>query len=57
MEGMTPTYAVPMFGGEGYSRSPFAMADDFTAWLFNDQNYTAVASKQVRGSRAVCVSD
>jgi hypothetical protein len=39
MEGMTPTYAVPMFGGEGYSRSPFAMADDFTAWLFNDQNF------------------
>jgi hypothetical protein len=44
MEGMTPTYAVPMFGGEGYSRSPFAMADDFTAWLFNDQNFGPGAS-------------
>jgi hypothetical protein len=32
----TPSYAIPMFGGEGYSRSPFAMADDFAAWLFND---------------------
>ena len=25
-----------MFGTEGYNRSPFAMADDFTAWLFSD---------------------
>jgi hypothetical protein len=32
----TSSYAIPMFGGEGYSRSPFAMADDFAAWLFND---------------------
>ncbi|KAF2714237.1 hypothetical protein K504DRAFT_488443 [Pleomassaria siparia CBS 279.74] len=31
-------YATTMFGGEGYSRSPFAMADDFAAWLFNDSN-------------------
>jgi hypothetical protein len=29
-----PTY--PVFGGETYNRSPFAMADDFAAWLFND---------------------
>ena len=27
---------MPMFGGDGYNRSPFAMADDFTAWLFNE---------------------
>lgn len=26
----------PIFGSESYNRSPFAMADDFTAWLFND---------------------
>ena len=30
------TYSMPLFGGDGYSRSPFAMADDFTAWLFNE---------------------
>lgn len=36
MMDQTPSYAIPMFGGEGYSRSPFAMADDFAAWLFND---------------------
>lgn len=28
--------AYPMFGGETYNRSPFAMADDFAAWLFNE---------------------
>ncbi|PYH96534.1 hypothetical protein BO71DRAFT_174137 [Aspergillus ellipticus CBS 707.79] len=26
----------PVFGGEAHNRSPFAMAEDFTAWLFND---------------------
>ncbi|KAF2276820.1 uncharacterized protein EI97DRAFT_397751 [Westerdykella ornata] len=39
MDSSAPAFAVPMFGGEGYSRSPFAMADDFTAWLFNDQAF------------------
>ncbi|PSN69333.1 hypothetical protein BS50DRAFT_339737 [Corynespora cassiicola Philippines] len=39
-----PSYAIPMFGGEGYSRSPFAMADDFAAWLFNDSNFGPGAS-------------
>lgn len=39
IESMTPNnYSMPVFGGEGYSRSPFAMADDFTAWLFNESN-------------------
>jgi hypothetical protein len=39
LENNTSSYAIPMFGGEGYSRSPFAMADDFAAWLFNDSNF------------------
>lgn len=29
-------YPMPIFEGDGYSRSPYAMADDFTAWLFNE---------------------
>lgn len=29
-------YALPVFGEETLNRSPFAMTDDFTAWLFND---------------------
>lgn len=44
LENMTPSYAIPVFGGEGYSRSPFAMADDFAAWLFNDSNFGPGAS-------------
>lgn len=30
--------SISTFDGDGYSRSPFAMADDFTAWLFNEPN-------------------
>lgn len=29
-------FTVPNFEGNGYNRSPLAMADDFTAWLFNE---------------------
>ncbi|KAF2455044.1 fungal-specific transcription factor domain-containing protein [Lineolata rhizophorae] len=32
-------YTMPVFGGDGLGRSPFAMADDFTAWLFNDSQF------------------
>ncbi|PLB41848.1 putative C2H2 finger domain protein [Aspergillus candidus] len=28
--------AYPIFGGDPSNRSPFAMADDFAAWLFNE---------------------
>ncbi|KAI9821289.1 MAG: hypothetical protein M1827_004025 [Pycnora praestabilis] len=34
----------PVFGGEVYNRSPFAMADDFAAWLFNDSSMARQAS-------------
>jgi hypothetical protein len=44
LEGMTPTYAMPIFGGQGIERSPFAMADDFAAWLFNDSAFGPNAS-------------
>ncbi|KAI9763457.1 MAG: hypothetical protein M1835_007805 [Candelina submexicana] len=40
---MVASYSVPVFGDEdfreGHIRSPFAMADDFAAWLFNDPNF------------------
>lgn len=36
MDQISGSYSLPVFGGEGYNRSPFTMADDFTAWLFND---------------------
>jgi hypothetical protein len=33
---MNPAYNYPIFGSEEYNATPFAIADDFTAWLFND---------------------
>ena len=33
-------YALPIFGGETLNRSPFAMGDDFTSWLFNENTGT-----------------
>lgn len=43
--------AYPIFGGETYNRSPFAMADDFTAWLFNEplSNSSPVAYSPTSG--------
>ncbi len=35
------TYSMPLFGGDGFGPSPLAMADDFTAWLFNEQHLNA----------------
>ncbi|EHK97384.1 putative Zinc finger protein [Glarea lozoyensis 74030] len=32
---------MPVFGGEGYSRSPFAIPEDFVAYLFNNQQLDA----------------
>jgi len=33
---MNAAYGYPIFGGDEYNQTPFAIADDFTAWLFND---------------------
>ena len=32
---------MPVFGGEGYNRSPFAIPEDFVAYLFNNQQIEA----------------
>ncbi|GAM37135.1 hypothetical protein TCE0_022f06793 [Talaromyces pinophilus] len=40
--GFDSSYPYPVFGGESsYNRSPFAMADDFAAWLFNEPASTS----------------
>ena len=49
-------YSVPLFGGDGYSRSPFAMADDFTAWLFNEPHLNASPGGLRNGSMSVGVT-
>ncbi|KAH0553380.1 hypothetical protein GP486_006550 [Trichoglossum hirsutum] len=41
IETINPQYTIPVFGGEGYNRSPFTMADDFAAWLFSEQHQNA----------------
>lgn len=47
-------YSMPLFSGDGYSRSPFAMADDFTAWLFNEPHLNASSPGGLRhGSMSV----
>lgn len=33
-----PAYNYPTFGGEDYGQVAYGLADDFTAWLFNDAN-------------------
>lgn len=39
---MAVPYAYPIFGGDEYNRSPNAMGDDFTAWLFNENQSAAL---------------
>jgi hypothetical protein len=39
LDQMTVPHAMPVFGGEGYSRSPFAIPDDFVAYLFSGQQF------------------
>jgi len=33
---LNAAYGYPVFGGDDYNQMPFGIADDFTAWLFND---------------------
>lgn len=39
LDQMTAPNTMPVFGGEGYSRSPFAIPDDFVAYLFSGQQF------------------
>jgi hypothetical protein len=41
LDQMTAPNTMPVFGGEGYSRSPFAIPEDFVAYLFNNQQMDA----------------
>lgn len=39
LDQMTAATTMPVFGGEGYNRSPFAIPDDFVAYLFSGQQW------------------
>ena len=45
LDQMTAPNTMPVFGGEGYNRSPFAIPEDFVAFLFSGQ--------QVEGSSPI----
>lgn len=38
LDQMAAVNTMPVFGGEGYNRSPFAIPDDFVAFLFSGQH-------------------
>ena len=52
LDQMTAPNTMPVFGGEGYNRSPFAIPEDFVAYLFSNQlvdnspNHTSPISQQ-----------
>jgi hypothetical protein len=44
LDQMAPVVTIPVFGSEGYNRSPYAITDDFMAFLFSNQQWGDVAS-------------
>jgi len=38
---------MPVFGGEGYNRSPFAIPEDFVAYLFSGQQVDNSSPMQI----------
>lgn len=49
LDQMTAPNTMPVFGGEGYSRSPFAIPDDFVAYLFSGQQFDSSSSMAQSG--------
>lgn len=41
-------YNIPAYQSDSHSRSPYAMADDFTAWLFGDPSLSNASSNDFR---------
>lgn len=39
-------YTIPMFGGDGYTRSPNWMANDFASWFFDDPSMGMNSQRQ-----------
>lgn len=45
-------YTIPMFGGDGYTRSPNWMANDFASWFFDDPSMGINSQRQPSLSNA-----
>ncbi|KAL8796397.1 MAG: hypothetical protein Q9195_001304 [Heterodermia aff. obscurata] len=41
-------YPIPAYNSDSHSRSPYAMADEFTAWLFGDPTLSNASSSDFR---------
>lgn len=53
LDQMTAPSAMPVFGGEGYNRSPFAIPEDFVAYLFAGQQLDSASPLgQIPGQQA-----
>lgn len=46
LDQMTAPNTMPVFGGEGYNRSPFAIPEDFVAYLFSNQQIESPVGMQ-----------
>ncbi len=59
LDQMTAPHTMPVFGGEGYNRSPFAIPEDFVAYLFSGQqidNSSSMPMGQQGYSKSVFLS-
>jgi hypothetical protein len=52
LDQMTAPNTMPVFGGEGYNRSPFAIPEDFVAYLFSGQQMDNPSSMGQMGQQA-----
>ena len=56
LDQMTAPNTMPVFGGEGYNRSPFAIPEDFVAYLFSGQHMDNSSSMAQMGQHAYAKS-
>jgi hypothetical protein len=47
LDQMTAPNTIPVFGDESYNRSPFAIPDDFVAYLFSGQQIDNFSPMQI----------
>lgn len=52
LDQMTAPNTMPVFGGEGYNRSPFAIPEDFVAYLFSGQQIDTSSPMGQMGQQA-----
>jgi hypothetical protein len=56
LDQMTAPNTMPVFGGEGYNRSPFAIPEDFVAYLFSGQQMDGSSPISQMGQQAYAKS-